>query len=126
MKVSYNLLQRYFTKKLPPAEKLADLLTFHAFEIEGMEVKNGDTVLDVKVLPDRAHYALSHRGVAREISFILDERMDGRVPMEIRGGGKDGAFEFDVNSIKTMSTDAINALIGQIFASLSGPRSTPR
>lgn len=54
------------------------------------------------------------------------ERMDGRVPMEIRGGGKDGAFEFDVNSIKTMSTDAINALIGQIFASLSGPRSTPR
>ncbi len=78
MKVSYNLLQRYFTKKLPPPAKVADLLTFHAFEIESMEEKNGDTILDVKVLPDRAHYALSHRGVARELSFILDEHMDGR------------------------------------------------
>lgn len=78
MKVSYKILQTYFTKKLPEPEEIADLLTFHSFEIESIEQKNNDTVFDVKVLPDRAHYALSHRGVARELSFILDEHMDGR------------------------------------------------
>ena len=78
MKVSYNILQTYFKKKLPAPEKISDLLTFHAFEIEGVESKGDDTVFDVKVLPDRAHYALSHRGVARELSFILDEHMNAR------------------------------------------------
>lgn len=68
MKISRTWLQTYFEKPLPPVEELGELLTFHAFEIEGIE---GD-VLDVKVLPDRAAYALSHRGVALELSAILD------------------------------------------------------
>jgi phenylalanyl-tRNA synthetase beta chain len=70
MKISYNWLQTYFKEKLPAPEKLAELLTFHVFEIESLEKVGGDTVLDVKVLPDRANYALSHRGIAREISYI--------------------------------------------------------
>lgn len=67
MKVSRAWLQKYFDTELPSIEELADKLTFHAFEIEGVE---GD-VLDVKVLPDRAAYALSHRGIAREVAAIL-------------------------------------------------------
>lgn len=67
MKVSRAWLQRYFESELPSAEVIADALTFHAFEIESVE---GD-VLDVKVLPDRAGYALSHRGIAKEVSAIL-------------------------------------------------------
>lgn len=67
MKISRTWLQRYFATELPSVEEIADSLTFHAFEIEGIE---GD-VLDVKILPDRASYALSHRGVARELSAIL-------------------------------------------------------
>ncbi len=73
MLISYNWLQSYFKKKLPAPEKLADILTFLAFEVEGVEKKSDDTVLDVKVLPDRAHYALSHRGIAREIAAALGQ-----------------------------------------------------
>lgn len=68
MKTSRAWLQTYFEKPLPEAEALADALTFHSFEIEEAE---GD-LLDVKVLPDRAADALSHRGIAREIAAVLD------------------------------------------------------
>ncbi len=67
MKVSLKWLGKYFDAPLPSAEKLADTLTFHAFEIEEA---SGD-LLDVKVLPNRAADCLSHRGIATEISAIL-------------------------------------------------------
>ncbi len=71
MKVSRLWLQNYFEESLPNAEAIADALTFHAFEIEEIEHHDGDAVLDVKVLPDRAAYALSHRGIAREVGASL-------------------------------------------------------
>lgn len=67
MKVSISWLQKYFDESLPIAETIADALTFHAFEIE----EATEDMLDVKVLPDRAGYALSHRGIAKELSAIL-------------------------------------------------------
>lgn len=71
MKVSYAWLQDYFDEKLPEPEKLAEILNAHVFEVESFEkVAGGDTIFDVKVLPDRAHYALSHFGIAYEISAI--------------------------------------------------------
>ncbi len=73
MKVSYLWLQKYFEKPLPSVDELCDALTFHAFEIEGTEVVGDDTVIDVKVLPDRTHDCLSHRGIAKEIGAILDQ-----------------------------------------------------
>ncbi len=72
MKVSYNWLQSYFEKKLPVPKKLAEAFTFHFSEVESIEKVNDDTVFDLKILPDRACYALSHRGVAREVNAILD------------------------------------------------------
>ncbi len=71
MLVSYNWLQTYFKEKLPEPEKLGEILTFSAFELESVEQKGSDTILDIKVLPDRAHYALCHRGIARDISAVL-------------------------------------------------------
>lgn len=68
MKVSLTWLQGYFSEPLPDADAVSDALTFHAFEIEEAA---GD-LIDVKVLPDRAAYALSHRGIARELSAVLD------------------------------------------------------
>ncbi len=68
MKISRAWLQTYFDTPLPPAEKIADAYTFHAFEIDEME---GD-LMDVKVLPNRAADCLSHRGLAKELSAILD------------------------------------------------------
>ncbi|MES2436688.1 MAG: phenylalanine--tRNA ligase subunit beta [Patescibacteria group bacterium] len=72
MKISYNWLQTYFKDPLPSPTELGDLLTFHVFEIESIDEVGNDTILDVKVLPDRAHYALSHKGVAYEIAAITN------------------------------------------------------
>ncbi len=71
MKISYTQLQTYLEDKLPTPEKLADAFTFHAFEIESVEKVGDDTILDIKVLPDRACYAKSYEGIAREVSTIL-------------------------------------------------------
>lgn len=68
MKVSLTWLQKYVDTPLPDAETIADAYTFHAFEIEEA---NGD-LMDVKVLPNRAADCLSHRGLAKELSAILD------------------------------------------------------
>ncbi len=67
MKVSRKWLQKYFNEELPEGQVFADTFTFHAFEVEEQE---GD-LLDLKVLPDRAGYALSHRGIAYELSATL-------------------------------------------------------
>ena len=71
MKISYNWLQSFFSKKLPVPEKLADLLTMHSFETEMVGKNNSDCILDIEVLPNRAHDCLSHQGIAREISVLL-------------------------------------------------------
>lgn len=71
MKVSRKWLQKHFKEELPDTKALAEALTHHAFEIEEFD----DDMLDVKVLPDRACYALSHRGIAYELSAILNRPM---------------------------------------------------
>lgn len=71
MKVSKLWLDKFFNEPLPEAPVLAEVLTFHAFEIDGIETVGEDTVLDVKVTPNRGHDCLSHRGIAKEISAIL-------------------------------------------------------
>lgn len=68
MKVSRNWLQKYFEKPLPNVAEIAEAFTFHAFEIEEAE----DDILDVKVLPNRAADCFCHRGIAKELSAILD------------------------------------------------------
>lgn len=72
MKISRTWLQKYFKNDLPSVEELSELLTFHAFEIEEAE---GD-LLDVKVLPDRAAYALSHRGIAKEVAAVTGQPLE--------------------------------------------------
>lgn len=71
MHISRNWLQTFFDQPLPDVEALSDALTFHAFEIDGVAKVGKDDVLDVKVTPNRGHDALSHRGIAKELSAIL-------------------------------------------------------
>lgn len=71
MKVSYKWLQEYISDKLPPVEDVVQALTMHSFEIDGVEDKDGDKILDVKVLPNRAHDCLSHYGIAMEVASVL-------------------------------------------------------
>jgi phenylalanyl-tRNA synthetase beta chain len=91
MKVSYNWLQNYFDAKLPDPAAVAELLTFHSFEVDGIDVAGSDSVLDVKVTPNRGHDALSHRGIAKELSAILKQPL------------KDDPFLLDVDLTKSIS-----------------------
>ena len=71
MLISYNWLKRYI-KEIPSEEDLVNLITFKICELESVEkLPSGDTVFDMKILPDRAHDLLSHEGVAKEIAGIL-------------------------------------------------------
>lgn len=73
MKFSYNWLQKHFAEPLPPVEELAEAITFHSSEIEEISMlDSGDAMLDVKVLPDRSAWLMSHRGLAREVGAILN------------------------------------------------------
>jgi len=79
MKVSYNWLNNFVDGKLPPVAGVADALTFHAFEIDGIEQVGSDSVLDVKVTANRGHDCLSHRGIAKELSAILKLPLNPKV-----------------------------------------------
>lgn len=99
MKISYNWLQSYFSKKLPEPNKLAELLTMHSFEVEDFkeirstkhEIRNKsekinskketkDWIFDIDVLPNRTHDCLSHIGVAKECGVLLGYKMKNTSP----------------------------------------------
>jgi phenylalanyl-tRNA synthetase beta chain len=70
MNISYNWLKKYFDEEIPNPKNLAEILSLRMFEVESVVEQNNDFALDIKVLPDRAHHALSHRGVVREVSAV--------------------------------------------------------
>ena len=79
MLISHNWLKKYFTdsaQELPDVKTIENTFTMGIFEIEGVQtVSSGelnDTIFDVKVLPDRAHYCYSHRYVAQELGALLN------------------------------------------------------
>ncbi|MEN9921379.1 MAG: hypothetical protein RLZZ517_357 [Candidatus Parcubacteria bacterium] len=69
MKISYNWLQEYFEKPLPNPKDLADLLNLRALEVEEIEEKDGDSIFEIKVTPNRAPDCLSHIGIAKEVAL---------------------------------------------------------
>ncbi|MFH1841532.1 MAG: phenylalanine--tRNA ligase subunit beta [Candidatus Nealsonbacteria bacterium] len=74
MVFSYNWLKEYIKGKLPGPEKLAELLAFHAFEVEEVKKSGKDFILDIDILPDRAPDCFSHFGIAREIAAITGNK----------------------------------------------------
>ncbi len=74
MNFSYNWLKQYV--RLPKPEKLAEILTMHAFEVESIKKIKGDYVLDIDVLPNRGPDCFSHIGIAREIAAITDVKLN--------------------------------------------------
>ncbi len=71
MKFYKKWLQKYIKEELPDDKKIEEMVTFNAFEVEEVMKIEGDTIFDIKVLPNRAHDALCHRGMAREISSLF-------------------------------------------------------
>lgn len=98
MKISKQWLDNFFDAPLPGAEQVAEALTFHAFEIDGIEKVGNDSVLDVKITANRGHDCLSHRGIAKELSAILN------IPL-----AKD---PFKKTSDLSKKTDAVSVTIG--------------
>ncbi|MEK7606158.1 MAG: phenylalanine--tRNA ligase beta subunit-related protein [Patescibacteria group bacterium] len=73
MHVLHSWLQDFIEEKLPSANDIAEKLTMHAFEVDGVEVlSDGDAIIDVDVLPNRAHDCLSHHGIAREVATLFE------------------------------------------------------
>lgn len=71
MKFSYNWLKEYLPN-LPPVQKLANQLSIKSFEVEKVERKGNDFVLEINLPPNRFSDASGHLGLAKEISAILD------------------------------------------------------
>ncbi len=72
MKFSKSWLQDYIVETLPDNSTIEDALNKKAFEVEGIESFVGDTIFDIKVLPNRHGDALSHYYMAKEIAAILN------------------------------------------------------
>lgn len=72
MHVLRSWLQEYLGKPLPDTDTISSVLTRGAFELEGVTAVGDDVVIDVDVLPNRSHDALSHLGIARELSVLFD------------------------------------------------------
>jgi len=72
---SYNWLQSFFKKKLPPPQKLADLLVMHFAEVDEIKKRGSDFALDIEIKSNRAGDCFSHFGVAREIAAILNLKL---------------------------------------------------
>lgn len=76
MKVVHDWLKEYLGTSIPTAKEIEDLLTFHSFEIEGIEHVKTHEIIDVDVLPNRGADCLSHRGIAREIAALTGVNLE--------------------------------------------------
>lgn len=74
MKFSYNWIQSFLNKKLPRPDKLSRLITMKLFEVESIEKKGDDWIIDIDILPNRAGDCFSHSGIAREVSAITNSK----------------------------------------------------
>ena len=112
MLISYNWLKSY-VKDIPKEDELTKIITFSLCEIESVEKKeNGDTVYDLKILPDRAHDLLCHKGVAFEIAGLLGLSFQDR------------DFKLPENILKThlsinIETDKCNRYMGRIVRGIN-------
>lgn len=76
MKLSYNWLKELVPELAATPEVAAEKLTMHSFETNVIgnftidPTRAADTILDTEMTPNRAHDALSHIGVAREIAAL--------------------------------------------------------
>lgn len=71
MKILHDWLKDYMGDSIPETIAIENLFTFHAFEVDDIDVKESHTIIDVKILPDRSSDCLSHRGIAHELSALI-------------------------------------------------------
>ena len=54
MKVLHSWLKEYVGDPMPNPSEVESLLTFHAFEIDGITEEHGESIIDVKIAIRRA------------------------------------------------------------------------
>ncbi|MBI2038940.1 MAG: phenylalanine--tRNA ligase subunit beta [Candidatus Niyogibacteria bacterium] len=86
MRFSYLWLKE-FVPRLPKPDKLAELIARHAFEVEGMEKRGRDVILDVAVLSNRTPDAGGHIGFAREVAAITKQKGKFPAPKALEPSG---------------------------------------
>ena len=74
MLFSYNWLKEYLKGKIPNPKDLAELITLHSFEVEEIKKEGGEWLLDIDILPNRAHDCFSHLGIAREATILTNAK----------------------------------------------------
>lgn len=115
MKISYNWL-KWYIPEIPEAQKVADILTYHLTEVEGTDEKDGDTIFDINILPNRAGDLLSHLGVARELSGQLGIPLVDPTPQYKIPVSQPTKLEIDIQ------TDKCRRYMGRIIRNVSvGP-----
>lgn len=75
MLFSFNWLKQYIDLTNISAQKVAELLTLHSFEVESTRKSGNDWVLDVDVLANRGHDCRCHLAMAMELAAILGEKL---------------------------------------------------
>lgn len=90
MYVSFNWLKKYVDIDVAP-EKLAHIITMGGVEVEGVEKKGSDFILDITPTPNRGD-CLSVIGVAKEVAALLNKRV--RLPKFDPPRGKKKVKEF--------------------------------
>jgi phenylalanyl-tRNA synthetase beta chain len=103
MKILKSWLQDHIEESLPSDEIIEQALILKSSEVEGIEKvttvdekgnKIDDTVFDIKVLPDRAHYMLSHRGAAYDLCAVLNLTLKNKIA-ELPKTGNDVKVRID-------------------------------
>lgn len=72
MKFSYNWLKEYVDTNAS-AQKVAEVLTMHSFEVEEVLKDSDDYIFNIDILPNRLADAASHLGVARELAVLFNK-----------------------------------------------------
>ena len=85
MKYLHSWLQEYIEDKIPKGEDFINGISTNAFEVEEyFEIENNlakneeekkDFIYDLNVLPNRAHDALSHYYMAKEVAAVFNLKM---------------------------------------------------
>lgn len=78
--ISYQWLKSHFEKDIPSPEEISELFMKHLCEVEDMEKKGGDTIFDLKILPDRGHDLLAHFGIANEVAVLSGIPLKQKTP----------------------------------------------
>ncbi len=129
MKLSYNWLKEYIRTDRS-CEEIAQKLTMSGSEIESVEEKNGDKVMDLEITSNRPD-CLSVIGLAREVGalvqksvempvFDINEDVDFSFPCEVID--KDLCPEYSARVIKNVKVSASEEKIKKALGS-SGLRS---